>query len=131
MLIGLSPESITSIALLLAMLRCHEGRSAEHGYQMRPLAARILQVNTQENADQINFDRRSNVARIFCSRCAGFVDIFRNRGRFFSFYASFEAYCGAFRTASPTMGVVRPLTMYKLLKANKVLSLALFFARPL
>ena len=60
------------------------------------------------SADQINFDPQDDVAHIFCSLHAGFRDLFRNRGRFFSFYASFEAALGAFRAALPTMGVVLP-----------------------
>ena len=60
------------------------------------------------SADQINFDPQDDVAHIFCSLHAGFRDLFRNRGRFFSFYASFEAALGAFRAALPTMDVVLP-----------------------
>ena len=71
---------------------------------------RVRQIvqNLKGSADQINFDPQDDVAHIFCSLHAGFRDLFRNRGRFFSFYASFEAALGAFRAALPTMGVVLP-----------------------
>ena len=45
---------------------------------------------------------------IFCSHHAGFRDFFRNRGRIFTFYASFEASFGAVRATLPTMGVALP-----------------------
>ena len=60
------------------------------------------------SADQINFDPLDDVAHIFCLRCAEFRDCVLDRGRFLSFFASFEAFFGAFRTPWPSMGVILP-----------------------
>ena len=83
-------------------------------YRMEPNASRrphsSYHKHTSVRETQIKSTLTSAVTwrYFFSSRCAEFRDIFLNRDRFFSFYASFEAFSGAFGTASPTMGVVLP-----------------------
>ncbi len=60
------------------------------------------------NADQINCYLFDDVARFFVLVGDGFRDCFLDRGRFFSFYASFEAFFGAFRAPAPSMGAALP-----------------------